>query len=73
LMVSDVLMPVLSGPALAERFAVLHPETQSLFMAGLPDHPEVVRGVANAGKHFLPKPFGAERLVNKVQEVLLNP
>src|SRR5437667_11741429 len=41
LLVSDVIMPDLSGPSLAERFAELHPETECLFMAGLPDTPEI--------------------------------
>src|SRR5947209_1099222 len=70
LVVSDVLMPGLNGPGLAERFASMHAETQWLFMAGLPDHPEVLDRILRRGHAFLPKPFVPRTLVKKVQEVL---
>ncbi len=73
LMISDVIMPGLSGPKLAEEFAQLHPEMQCLFMAGLPDQPEVVERIIARGKPFLPKPFFPGALINKVREVLSKP
>jgi len=70
LLLADVVMPGLSGPSLAERFTRLHPETQWLFMAGLPDQPEVSERIASRGHAFLPKPFLPDALIRKVREVL---
>jgi two-component system cell cycle sensor histidine kinase/response regulator CckA len=70
LLLSDVVMPGLSGPALADRFSDLHPETDCMFMAGLPDTPEVCDRILRRGRAFLPKPFVAQTLVKKVHEVL---
>lgn len=70
LMVSDVIMPGLTGPCLADQFAALHRETQCLFMAGLTDTPEISDRVLALGRAFLPKPFIPQALVDKVREVL---
>src|SRR5437764_4528268 len=70
LLLSDVIMPGLNGPALAERFAEIHPETECLFMAGLPDTADVCEFIHNRGRAFLPKPFGSQALVSKVRQVL---
>jgi two-component system, cell cycle sensor histidine kinase and response regulator CckA len=70
LLLSDVVMPGMSGPCLAESFAGLHPETDCMFMAGLPDTPEVCERILSRGRAFLPKPFVPRTLVNKVHEVL---
>jgi len=70
LLLSDVVMPGLGGPDLAEAFEDLHPETEWLFMAGLPDSPEVEERILHRGLAFLPKPFGARTLLAKIDEVL---
>jgi len=70
LLLSDVVMPGLSGPAMAERFSELHPETECMFMAGLPDSPEVCERILNRGRAFIPKPFFPRTLVDKVNDVL---
>jgi|SRR4051812_473042 len=70
LVLSDVVMPGLSGPSLAERFARIHPETEFMFMAGLPDSPEVCDEILSRGRAFLPKPFVPRTLLDKVYEVL---
>ena len=70
LLLADVIMPGQSGPTLAGELKRLHPETQCLFMAGLPDNPEVVDRVLAAGHPFLPKPFVPQVLIEKVREVL---
>jgi len=70
LVLSDVVMPGLSGPSLAERFAQIHPETEFMFMAGLPDSPEVCDRILSCGRAFLPKPFVPRTLLDKVYEVL---
>jgi DNA-binding response OmpR family regulator len=69
LMVADVVMPGLNGLAMADRFRLGHPETQLIFMAGLPDSPEIAAILAR-GLAFLPKPFLPAVLVEKVREVL---
>ncbi len=73
LILTDVIMPGLSGPRLAESFLESHPETQALFMAGLPDQPEVAEFVLARGQAFLPKPFVPGTLVSKVRELLTRP
>src|SRR5262252_2638694 len=73
LLLADVIMPGLSGPSLAERFAALHPETRCMFMAGLPDTPEIINRILRRGKPFLAKPFFPKALVAKVSEVLEAP
>jgi DNA-binding NtrC family response regulator len=70
LMLSDVVMPGMSGPLLAESFVEIHPETECMFMAGLPDTPEVCDRILSRGRAFLPKPFFPQTLVRKVEEVL---
>lgn len=73
LMICDVLMPELTGPQLAEKFAFLHPETKLLFMAGLPDHPEVREFILAPRRAFLAKPFLPRDLVAKVNSLLTPP
>lgn len=70
LLLSDVVMPGLSGPELADLFTEIHRETECMFMAGLPDTPEVCDRIIRRGRAFLPKPFVPATLVSKVQEVL---
>lgn len=70
LLLSDVIMPDMSGPALADLFTEIHPETECMFMAGLPDTPEVCDRIIRRGRAFLPKPFVPATLISKVQEVL---
>jgi two-component system, cell cycle sensor histidine kinase and response regulator CckA len=70
LLLCDVVMPGLSGPSLAERFEELHPDTPCIFMAGLPDSPEVYDRILSRGRDFLAKPFLPGVLLAKVREVL---
>lgn len=70
LILCDVVMPQMNGPLLADRLLEVHPEAECLFMAGLPDHPEVTYRVVGRGLAFLPKPFMPQELVAKVREVL---
>ena len=73
LLIADVVMPGVSGPSLADQFSDIHPETECMFMAGLPDTPEVCDKVIRRGRAFLPKPFVPQTLLNKVCEVLEHP
>jgi PAS domain S-box-containing protein len=70
LMVTDVVMPGLAGPVLAERVALLHPETRTLFVSGYTDDAVLRHGVKTGLAAFLQKPFTLDALARKVREVL---
>ena len=70
LLVSDVVLPVMNGRALAAELHELHPETRVLYMSGYADHAIVEDGVLAPDTPFLPKPFTAATLAHKVREVL---
>ncbi len=70
LVITDVVMPGMSGPAVAERLQVLRPETRVLFMSGYTDEAIGQQGVLDRETHFIQKPFSAEALLRKVREVL---
>lgn len=70
LMVTDVIMPQMSGPELAERLAPRLPEMKVLYMSGYPDNTIVQHGVLEPGTAFLQKPFTLNALESKVREIL---
>jgi CheY-like chemotaxis protein len=70
LMVTDVIMPHMSGRELAARLAPMRPEMGVLYMSGYPDNTIVQHGVLEPGTAFLQKPFTINALELKVREVL---
>ena len=73
LVLADVMMPHMTGPELAERLWAMTPGLRVLFMAGLPDTPEIRESILDRGLPLLPKPFLPRDLVARVEEVLRAP
>jgi len=70
LLLTDVVMPQMSGAELVKHLAPLHPETKVLYMSGYGDHAVVQHGLLDASTVFLRKPFTADVLARKLREVL---
>jgi CheY-like chemotaxis protein len=70
LLLTDVVMPQMSGKELAEHLAPFHPETKVLYMSGYTDHALVQHGLLVPSTIFLQKPFTADALARKLREVL---
>ncbi|MGC4096035.1 MAG: ATP-binding protein [Nitrospira sp.] len=70
LLLTDVAMPQMSGPEVAEKLTVVRPEIKVLYMSGYPDHPVFELSGVNRDTAFLQKPFTPNLLTQKVREVL---
>lgn len=73
LLLTDVIMPDLTGPVLAERLRSLQPDLQVLFISGFHDADLVQRFVSNKGFSLLPKPFTVDGLLREVKLSLDKP
>jgi len=70
LMVTDVVMPGLSGSQLAARLTQERPDLKVVYISGYPEDAIAHHGVLEPGRVFLQKPFSPATLLAKVREVL---
>jgi two-component system, cell cycle sensor histidine kinase and response regulator CckA len=70
LLLSDVVMPEISGTELAKRLSARNPRMKVLFMSGYIGDAIVRQGIQEKGMGFLQKPFAPMLLAKKVREVL---
>lgn len=70
LLLSDVVMPRMSGRELMQKLHALRPELKVLLMSGYADEAIARHGVMEPGVAFLQKPFSPEALASKVREIL---
>jgi CheY-like chemotaxis protein len=73
LLITDVVMPVMSGRELAERLTAERPGMKVLFISGFADRAVVHHGMLSPGINYLQKPFPLSELARKVQEILKGP
>jgi CheY-like chemotaxis protein len=70
LLLSDLVLPGISGRRLAARLGALKPGIKLLYMSGYPAETVVQHGVLDPGTAFIQKPFPPGALARKVREVL---
>ena len=71
LLLTDVIMPGMSGPSLADALLPLRPEMRVLYMSGYTDGVIAARGILEDGTLILRKPFTQDELTQCVEDVLV--
>jgi len=70
LLITDVVMPRMDGPALIREVRQTHPDLKVIFISGYTEDSFRQRLDTDSEIHFLPKPFSLKQLAGKVKEVI---
>jgi CheY-like chemotaxis protein len=70
LVVADMVMPAMGGPALVRKLKPVRPDVKVMFISGYADATPGDRDVLDEPTMFLQKPFALAALVDKVREAL---
>jgi two-component system cell cycle sensor histidine kinase/response regulator CckA len=70
LLITDVVMPRMDGPALVREVRQIHPEMKVIFISGYTEDAFRQRLDSDSGIDFLPKPFSLKQLATKVRDVI---
>jgi two-component system cell cycle sensor histidine kinase/response regulator CckA len=70
LMITDVVMPKMSGPQVAMQLVAERPDMKTLFVSGYAENTVLQHGNIDVTACFLSKPFCLSTLANKIREVL---
>ena len=70
LLITDVIMPHMNGPELADKLSISRPETKILFVTGYSDNDIGDHGVLDPQIELLQKPFTPQTLSRKIRDVI---
>ncbi|MCC6933295.1 MAG: PAS domain S-box protein [Deltaproteobacteria bacterium] len=70
LLLTDVIMPEMTGKDLSQKISAIYPKIKTLFMSGYSADVIANQGVLNESVHFIQKPFFMDDLGNKIRETL---
>ena len=70
LLITDVVLPEMSGRILVERLRSINPDLKYIYMSGYTANAIAHQGVLEEGVHFIPKPFSIKDIADKVRNVL---
>jgi CheY-like chemotaxis protein len=73
LMVTDVVMPEMTGPELAAKLASERPAMKVVFVSGYANNAGVRQAAASSGSAYVQKPFAPDALLRTVREMLDRP
>jgi len=73
LLLTDVIMPHMSGKELSDRIRLIYPHTKILFTSAYTENAIFHQGILNEGVMLLQKPFTPSGLASKVREILDQP
>jgi len=70
LVITDVVMPKMSGREFADQLLQLRPNTRLLYVSGYTDDIVLQNGISKQGMYFLQKPYSLKDLASKVQTLM---
>jgi CheY-like chemotaxis protein len=73
LVISDVVMPKMSGREFADQLLLMRPKTKLLYVSGYADDVVLQNGISMQGMVYLQKPYSLKQLASKVQMLISSP